>query len=94
MAEYRKEDFVFEEDSFLEARCDGCNYTTDDEDELDSEEFDGCPDCGGTMVIETCHEGLTCSICGKTFSCWEDYYAHKAEPDTYICDDCYEELEE
>ena len=93
MAEYTQNDFEFEEDEFLEAYCDNCTNRMDDEEEVYSLE-EGCPECGGTMIIDTCHEGLTCAICGSTFDCWEDCYTHKNDSDIHICKHCYEDLEE
>ena len=84
----KQDDFCFEDDYVYMCECEECHYAEETDDEMD-----GCPECGGNMLIQTMHEGLNCAKCGRTFDMWEDGYRSDTSGDL-ICEDCYWRLEE
>lgn len=88
---YKKEEFDFEEDYPVSGECEDCDYITDVADELETQ---SCPECDGTLLITTAHEGTQCDICNGFFNSYEDAYRNIGDPTILICEDCYNDLEE
>lgn len=88
-----KEDFQTfepEEDYVVQADCEVCGESYD-------EEVEECIVCGSDDIIinETSHEGLRCEACRHYFDMWEETVeGYVGEEPVAICNACYEKLEE
>lgn len=90
MANYKKEDFEYTEAEILSAECLSCGWFEDTDSEVAE-----CPECDNEEVIhDTSFEGCECVECKLLFEPYDNAYTHVSNFEPFMCEHCYDKLED